>query len=280
MPALPELDRTLVMGVLNVTPDSFSDGGQFSDAGGAIAYGRTLAAAGADIIDVGGESTRPGAEPISIEEEHRRVLPVVEALAAGGLVVSIDTMHAQTAVAAVKAGAVLVNDVSGGLADPDMGAVVARLDVDYVAMHWRADSKKMDAEDQYANVVGDVRDELGARIGALTRAGIAPERIILDPGLGFSKVTDSNWPLLARMREWAGDSRVLVGASRKRFLGAAIARDGIAADDPSLREHATTAVTALASAAGAWGVRVHDPAAARDAIAVANAWQNAQNGTR
>ncbi|WP_084104835.1 dihydropteroate synthase [Demequina sp. NBRC 110056] len=275
MPSLPVQGRTLVMGILNVTPDSFSDGGRWDSADAAIARGLELAREGADIVDVGGESTRPGAARVEPGEEVTRVLPVVEALAAEGVPVSIDTMRARTARAAVDAGACLVNDVSGGLADPDMGRIVAELECDYVAMHWRAHSTQMDDLDVYADVVGEVGTELSERIGALTAAGVDPARIILDPGLGFAKVADSNWPLLARMGEWSGGARVLVGASRKRFLGAAIARDGIDASDPSVREHATTAVTTLAAHHGAWAVRVHDARAARDAIAVASAWQNA-----
>ncbi len=268
------------MGVLNVTPDSFSDGGRFLDADAAIAQGLALVAGGADIVDVGGESTRPGAEPVAPAEEARRVVPVVRALAAHGVAVSIDTMHAVTARAAVEAGAVLVNDVSGGLADPDMGATVAALDVEFVAMHWRAHSPLMDALDAYADVVVEVRDELAARVGALAAAGVDPDRIILDPGLGFSKVTESNWPLLARMGEWSGGARVLVGASRKRFLGAAIARAGHDEPAPDQRDHATTAVTTLAAQAGAWAVRVHNATAARDAIAVVSAWQAATETER
>lgn len=280
MAGLPRADRTLVMGVLNVTPDSFSDGGQFLDADAAIAQGLALVTGGADIVDVGGESTRPGADPVSPAEEARRVVPVVRALAEHGVAVSIDTMHAATARAAVEAGAVLVNDVSGGLADPDMGATVAELGVEFVAMHWRAHSPDMDALDAYDDVVAEVRAELAARVEALAAAGVDLARIILDPGLGFSKVTDSNWPLLARMGEWSGGARVLVGASRKRFLGAAIARDGHDAPVPEQRDHATTAVTTLAAQAGAWAVRVHNATAARDAIAVVSAWQAAAKTER
>ena len=261
------------MGVLNVTPDSFSDGGNFLAADAAIAHGLRLAQDGADIVDVGGESTRPGAEPVSPDEEIRRVIPVVTALTGQGIPVSIDTMHASVARAAVEAGAALVNDVSGGLADADMPRTVAQLGVDYVAMHWRAPSQQMDALDAYDDVVAEVRAEVAERVAALTAAGLSDEQIIRDPGLGFAKVTESNWPLLARMDEWAGEARVLIGASRKRFLGAAIAREGVDATDPARREHATTAVTTLAAFAGAWAVRVHDPAAARDAIAVVSAWQ-------
>lgn len=260
------------MGILNVTPDSFSDGGLYAATDAAIARGRELAAQGADIVDVGGESTRPGAERVDPGVEVERVLPVVEALAAEGITVSIDTMRGRTARAAVDAGARLVNDVSGGLADPEMARIVAELEVDYVAMHWRAHSTDMDARDRYEDVVAEVRAELAARVDALTAAGVAPHRIVLDPGLGFAKVGTSNWPLLARVHDWAPANRVLIGASRKRFLGAAIARPGADPADALAREHATTAVTALAAASGVWAVRVHDVPAAKDAVAVASSW--------
>jgi dihydropteroate synthase len=271
---------TLVMGILNVTTDSFSDGGRYVAADAAIAHGLELAARGADIVDVGGESTRPGAERVPPAVERERVLPVVTALAREGVRVSIDTMRAETALAAVGAGAAFVNDVSGGLADPDMAGTIASLDVDFIAMHWRAHSTEMDKHDRYGDVVAEVRVELAQRVAALRAAGIDPARIILDPGLGFAKVGESNWPLLARIHEWSAGHRVLVGASRKRFLGAAIARRDVAADDPGAREDATTAVTALAAANGAWAVRVHNPTAAKDAIAVATAWTNASKARR
>ena len=279
-PHLPIADRTLVMGILNVTPDSFSDGGLFASVDDAVAQGLALVHAGADIVDVGGESTRPGAGRVSAEEESRRVLPVVEELVAAGVAVSIDTMRAITAQAAVVAGACLVNDVSGGLADPEMAPAVAGLGVDYVAMHWRAHSTQMDYNDRYDDVVADVARELAARVEALAAAGVDPARIVLDPGLGFAKVTDSNWPLLAGMPQWSAGHRVLVGASRKRFLGAVVARGPAGAPGPEGREHATTAVTALAAQAGTWAVRVHDARAASDAIAVVSAWQRAAKTTR
>ncbi len=262
---------TLVMGILNVTPDSFSDGGRWATVEAAIARGLELRDEGAAIVDVGGESTRPGAGRVEPDEERERVLPVIETLAAEGVAVSIDTMHADTARAAVDAGATIVNDVSGGLADERMAPTVAELECDYVAMHWRAHSTEMDSADRYVDVVAEVAAELGARVDALTDAGVDPERIILDPGLGFSKVTESNWPLIARWREWAQGHRVLVGASRKRFLGAAIAAAGGDGADPSNREAATTAVTTVCASEGLWAVRVHDAAAARDAVSVVSA---------
>ncbi|PKQ26944.1 MAG: dihydropteroate synthase [Actinobacteria bacterium HGW-Actinobacteria-4] len=279
-------ERTLVWGILNVTPDSFSDGGHFLAADAAIQQGLGLAAAGADVVDVGGESTRPGAARVDAGTEIERVLPVIEALASEGVTVSIDTMRGSTARAAVDAGARYVNDVSGGLADPDMARIVAELEVDYVAMHWRAHSATMDQHDVYDDVVAEVRDELLKRLQALTDAGVDGNRIILDPGLGFAKVGEHNWTLLAHLDELRhvgtrGQSqRVLIGASRKRFLGATIARSGEQQPPPEQRDHATTAVTALAAQAGAWAVRVHDVRAACDAIAVASAWRNASTGAR
>lgn len=267
---------TLVMGILNVTPDSFSDGGRYVSATDAIAHGLRLAGDGADIVDVGGESTRPGAVRVEGGEEIARVLPVVRALASQGVRVSIDTMRASTARAAVEAGASIVNDVSAGLADDQMAATVADLDVDVVAMHWRAHSSTMDARDDYADVVAEVRDELAIRVRALLDAGVDDSRIIVDPGLGFSKVGNSNWPLLGRIGDWSDGRRVLIGASRKRFLGTSIGRG----DDPSSRDHATTAVTTLAALNGVWAVRVHDAAAARDAIQVVSAWTNATEQER
>ena len=278
------------MGILNVTPDSFSDGGLHASTDRAIARGFEMAAEGADIVDVGGESTRPGARRVDPAEELSRVLPVIEALAAAGIPVSIDTMRAATARAAVAAGACLVNDVSGGLADLQMPETVAALGVDYVAMHWRAHSVDMDKRDTYADVVAEVRVELAARVAVCVAAGVEPSRIVLDPGLGFAKVADSNWPLLANVSQWSGGARVLVGASRKRFLGAAMASlplrvsaqeaQAIRAAQPSTREDATTAVTTLAAQAGVWAVRVHQVSAACDAIAVVSAWQEATKATR
>jgi dihydropteroate synthase len=263
------------MGILNVTPDSFSDGGRFEAVDDAIAWGLQLREDGADIVDVGGESTRPGAARVEPSLERQRIRPVVAALVSEGVRVSVDTMRAETAAAAIEVGASLVNDVSGGLADPAMAGVVADAGVDYVAMHWRAHSERMDDRDVYADVVAEVRDELEARVAALTGAGIDAARIILDPGLGFSKVGDSNWPLLANLGAIMGlGHRVIVGASRKRFLGGVIVRD----DGPLARDDATTAVTTLVADAGAWAVRVHDARAAHDALGVVSAWHDARRG--
>ena len=265
------------MGILNVTPDSFSDGGRWDDLDAAIARGLELRDEGADIVDVGGESTRPGAERVDPAVEMGRVRPVVLALVQEGIAVSVDTMRASTAAAALDAGATLVNDVSGGLADPAMAPLVAGAGVDYVAVHWRAPSASMDALDRYEDVVAEVRDELKARVEALVAAGVDPERVILDPGLGFAKVAENNWPLLACLECFQGlGHRVLIGASRKRFLGAVIPKD----EGPASRDDATTAVTALAAAHGAWAVRVHEPRAARDAVHVAAAWQAARERQR
>ncbi|WP_159811140.1 dihydropteroate synthase, partial [Cellulomonas citrea] len=212
------------MGVVNVTPDSFSDGGRWLDHDAALAHGLELVAQGADLVDVGGESTRPGAARVPLDEELARVLPVITSLVAHGVVVSVDTMRAQVARAAVDAGAVLVNDVSGGLADPQMVPLVAETGVAYVVTHWRGASDVMDDADRYGDVVADVRHELDARLDVLRAAGARDEQLVLDPGLGFAKSGASNWPLLGRLDELVGTGLpVLVGASRKRFLGALLA---------------------------------------------------------
>jgi dihydropteroate synthase len=274
---LQGVDRTLVMGILNVTPDSFSDGGlHFADQA-AIAHGLAMHAQGADIVDVGGESTRPGAERISAAEEEARVLPVVVALVEAGIPVSIDTMRASTAQAAVRAGACIVNDVSGGLADDEMYRAVASLGVPYVVMHWRGPSATMGELAVYGDVVDDVVAELKVRIASAVDDGIAPGSIIVDPGLGFAKDADHNWALLQHLADLqALGYPVLIGASRKRFLGSLLAESSSghkgeprAAID---RDAATDAVSALSAAAGAWGVRVHDVANSRDAVTVGRAW--------
>lgn len=277
--ALRAPGRTLVMGVVNVTPDSFSDGGRWFDADAAVAHGLALAADGADLLDVGGESTRPGAARVPVDEELARVLPVVRRLVAEGAAVSVDTTRASVAEAAVAAGAVLVNDVSGGMADPDMAAVVARTGAAYVAMHWRGHADVMDAHDVYDDVVADVRRELARRVDALRAAGVRDDQVVLDPGLGFAKTGASNWPLLAHLPALVGDGfPVLVGASRKRFLGHLLAGPDGQPVPPAARDHATAAVSALAAAAGVWAVRVHEVAASADAVRVAAAWTAAAGG--
>jgi dihydropteroate synthase len=269
---LAALDRCLVMGVLNVTPDSFSDGGRWADTAGAVEHGLALVAEGADLVDVGGESTRPGASRIDAATERDRVLPVVRALVAAGVRVSIDTMRAEVARAAVDHGAVVVNDVSGGLADPEMLTAVAALGTPYVAMHWRGHSDRMTDLTRYDDVVRDVVSELSARVAAAEAAGVDPARIVLDPGLGFAKEHEHNWALLARLDELLALGRpVLVGASRKRFLGALL-EDADGPRPVERRDDATAAVSALAAAAGAWCVRVHDVSATLDAVRVARAW--------
>jgi len=267
---LPAAERCLVMGVINVTPDSFSDGGAFIDADSAIKHGRKLLAAGADLLDVGGESTRPGAQRVPVDEEIRRVLPVVRELAAEGAVISIDTMRATTAEAALAAGARLVNDVSGGVADPGLPKLVADAAVPYVVMHWRGHSARMQEHAVYTDVVREVYDELRERLDAVVAAGVDPKRVILDPGLGFAKTAEHNWTLIARLRELHALGRpLLVGASRKSFLGRLLGEDS--PRPVSDRDDATIAVTALVAAAGAWAVRVHDVRPNADAVRVAAA---------
>ena len=267
--------RTLVMSVLNVTPDSFSDGGRFVDVDVAVAHARAQVTAGADLIDVGGESTRPGAQRISVDEELGRVIPVIERLVAHGIVVSIDTMRSEVAQAAVESGASLVNDVSGGLADPGMHAWIAGVDVPYIAMHWRGHSTDMERLATYDDVVAEVCKELSDRLVELAAAGVDPARVILDPGLGFAKSGAHNWALLAALPQLSALGHpVLVGASRKRFLGELLGEPGRPRPVEE-RDAATDAVTVLAAAAGAWAVRVHDVRGSRDGIAVAGAWRAA-----
>jgi dihydropteroate synthase len=278
VPGLPAPGRSLVMGVVNVTPDSFSDGGRWLDPDRAVKHGRRLVEQGADLVDVGGESTRPGAVRPGAEEEADRVLPVVSALADAGVLVSVDTMRASVAEAAVRAGAVLVNDVSGGLADPAMHETVARTRAAYVLMHWRAHAADMQQHTDYDDVVADVVEELGRQRDLAVKAGIPAERIALDPGIGFSKTVDQNWDVLAATEELhALGHPLLVATSRKRFLGALLAADG-EPRPPLEREDATTATTALAAAAGAWCVRVHAVRAAADAVRVSARW--ARGATR
>jgi dihydropteroate synthase len=264
--------RTLVMGVLNVTPDSFSDGGEHAGHEAAIAHGLRLLAEGADVLDIGGESTRPGSERITPAEEQRRILPVVEALAAAGAVLSVDTLHAATAAAVLDAGAHLVNDVSGLSVTPEMVELVAARQTPYVLTHTRGTPATMDGLAVYDDVVDNVLAELETLRDRLVAAGLAPERIVLDPGLGFAKHGAQNWALLRALpRFTATGHRVLVGASRKRFLGALLETHGTARPAAG-RDTATAAVSALAAHGGAWGVRVHDVRASADAVAVAHAW--------
>lgn len=269
-----------VMGVVNVTDDSFSDGGRYLNPARAIEHGLALAADGAVIIDVGGESTRPGAVRIDSAVEAARVLPVVKELAAQGVTVSIDTMHASVARAALESGAQIVNDVSGGRADPAMAPLVAAAGVRWVLMHWRSVSAAEPHEiPGYRDVVGEVHDELLGAVDAAVAAGVDQRDVIIDPGLGFAKTAQHNWALLhALPRLVATGIPVLVGASRKRFLGALLAGADGAARPPDGRETATAVISALAALHGAWGVRVHDVRATADAVKVVGAWDGAGTG--
>jgi dihydropteroate synthase len=274
---------TLIMGVVNVTPDSFSDGGRFIDADNAIAHGLWLRAEGANILDIGGESTRPGAERVDPRVEQERVVPVVRALAEAGAAVSIDTMNAVTALVAVEAGARIVNDVSGGLADADMLSAVATTDADLVIGHWRGPSAEMYARAEYSDVVREVLRELSERVEAAAAAGIPPSRVIVDPGIGFGKKGTQNWDVLRALPRVAGlGHRVLVGTSRKRFLAETLSTDGTG-DDPTVtedrRDLATAVTSVLAAQTGAWAVRVHDVAATRDALRVAEEWKGQDRWT-
>ncbi|MFK4269679.1 dihydropteroate synthase [Streptomyces milbemycinicus] len=269
---LPEWDRCAVMGVVNVTPDSFSDGGQWFDTELAVKHGLDLVAAGADLVDVGGESTRPGAPRVDEAEELRRVVPVVRELAAAGLVVSVDTMRAAVAERAVEAGARLVNDVSGGGADPAMVPMVAAAGVPFVVMHWRGQSIDMNNRAVYGDVVGEVVAELRASLERAVAGGVDPERIVIDPGLGFAKDAEHDLALVARLGALRGLGRpLLVAASRKRFLGRVLAGDGGSPPRARERDAATAAVSAIAAREGAWAVRVHEVRASADAVRVARA---------
>ncbi|WP_442945816.1 dihydropteroate synthase [Nonomuraea sp. LPB2021202275-12-8] len=280
VPGLAAEDRCLVMGVVNVTPDSFSDGGLWFDEAVAIQHGLELVGQGADIVDVGGESTRPGAARVSLQEELARVVPVIRALSAEGVAVSVDTMRAEVAEAAVAAGARLVNDVSGGLADPGMPRVVAATGVPYVVMHWRGHSHDMESRAVYTDVVTEVREELAKRVDLVLAEGVSEEQIVLDPGLGFAKNAGHNWSLLAGMPRLAElGYPLLIGASRKRFLGRLLAGPDGTPRPFSRSDDATLAVTALAAEAGAWCVRVHEVGPNADAVRVAAAWKRAGANT-
>ena len=268
---------TLIMGIVNVTPDSFSDGGRYVDPDTAIAHGLWLRSEGAQLLDVGGESTRPGAERVAPRVEQERVLPVVRALVEAGAAVSIDTMNASTAIAAVDAGARIVNDVSGGLADPELLAAVATTTADLVLGHWRGPSADMYARAEYDDVVHDVMRELEERVEAAAIAGIPPGRLIIDPGIGFGKKGAQNWGVLRALPRIVGlGHRVLVGTSRKRFLAEALSADDDTVTE-ARRDVATAVTSVLAAQAGVWAVRVHDVVATRDALRVYSGWEE---GTR
>jgi dihydropteroate synthase len=269
-------DRCAVMGVVNVTPDSFSDGGRWFDTTAAIKHGLDLVAEGADLVDVGGESTRPGATRVDEDEELRRVVPVVRGLASEGVTVSVDTMRASVAEQSLAAGAALVNDVSGGLADPRMIPVVADAGAPFVVMHWRGLLEAGNVRGTYDDVVAEVTGELHARVESVLAGGIAPDRVIVDPGLGFSKDAEHDLVLLARLDRLLGLGHpLLVAASRKRFLGRVLAGPGGSPPPARERDAATAAVSALAAHAGAWAVRVHEVRATADAVRVARAIEGA-----
>ena len=265
--------RPIIFGILNVTPDSFSDGGLLHGDTAAIERGVQLFAAGADIVDVGGESTRPGAERVDVAEEQRRVLPVVRELRAQGVPVSIDTLNASTAAACAELGVAIINDVSAGSADADMAGVAAQSKLLFVACHSRGTSATMNSRARYTHTIAEVRRELEYRLAALITAGVNSERILLDPGLGFSKLSEHNWALLGGLREFVALGHpVLVGASRKRFIGELLP----AGADAAARDSATAVISALSAEAGAWGVRVHDVVSTKAALDV---WA-AINGAR
>ena len=281
LPASAGPHRVQVMGVVNVTDDSSSDGGRYLDPARAIDHGLRLVADGASIIDVGGESTRPGAVRIDADVEIGRVTPVVKELAAQGVAVSIDTMHAAVARAALDNGASVVNDVSGGRADPAMAALVADAGVPWILMHWRSvhSAHPHDIPD-YRDVVAEVRAELLAGVDAAVAAGVAESKLIIDPGLGFAKTAHNNWALLHALPDLVATGLpVLVGASRKRFLGALLADGQGMPRPPDGRETATAVISALAALHGAWGVRVHDVRASADALRVLEAWRSASEDT-
>ena len=273
------MTRPVVMGVLNVTPDSFSDGGLWLDPVDAVEHARQLVADGADIVDVGGESTRPGAGRIDPEEEIDRALPVVTALVEAGITVSIDTMRAEVARRATDVGAEYINDVSGGLADPEMAAAAADSGRDVILMHWRGHSDDMYARARYDDVTAEVAEELTLRVGSFTAAGVAPERIILDPGLGFAKSFEHNWQLLRDLPTLMGlGHRIIVGTSRKGFLGS-VGRPQGSPRPPRERDVATAVTSAYLSDLDVWGVRVHDVTSTVDALDVAAALRGPGRGT-
>ena len=266
-PTLAKLNRCLVVGVLNVTPDSFSDGGLFSDTNTAVKYAQELIQNGADLIDVGGESTRPGASRITTAEEQKRVIPVIEELTGLGIITSIDTMRSETASAAVNAGAQIVNDVSGGLADEKMHKCVADLNVPYVLMHWRGHSTVMDNLATYSDVVTEVVNEIQMQVDQAIKSGINRKKIVIDPGLGFAKNPEHNWEILRKFNELHKlNLPIYIGASRKRFLtDFAIPQGSL---EPKDRDVATSIISSYVSLSGAWAVRVHDVSANSAAVKV------------
>jgi dihydropteroate synthase len=282
---MTKFQRPLIMGVLNVTPDSFSDGGKFDSLTSAMDHAKVLAMAGANIIDIGGESTRPGADRVALAEEQARVVPVIaelrkylDANGLGEIQISIDTMNSATARVAVEAGASIINDVSGGLADPEMLAVAAATSATLVIGHWRGFSDAMDALNTYENIAKDVAEELQSRVDAAVAAGISREQIVLDPGLGFAKDMKQNWQLVARLDELEKlGLPILVGASRKRFIAGAIEPEDPASADNNRRDLATAVLTALLLQRKLWGVRVHNVLATSDAIAIVEALRNGQD---
>ena len=259
------MSRTLVMGILNITPDSFADGGRYLSKEDAITQGRRLIAEGVDIIDVGGESTKPGVDRVSEADELERVIPVVTELVKDGAIISVDTMRSEVAKQAISAGASYINDVSGGLADEKMASVIAQNPkIQYIAMHWRGHSKEMQKKAVYKDVVKEVKDELDERVSQLLKAGIDPEQIILDPGIGFAKESDHNWEILKNIERFQLlGYPLLIGASRKRFLG-----ELVNAPEPDKREAATIALTTELARLKVWAVRTHAVKAHQDAISV------------
>lgn len=267
-------ERPAIMGIVNVTPDSFSDGGRWFDEDAAVAHGLELVEQGADLVDVGGESTRPGAHRPDEDEELRRVVPVVRRLCAQGVVVSVDTMRARVAAASLEVGAAVINDVSGGLAEPQIASVVAGGDTPFVVMHWRGHSTQMYAAASYDDVVGEVCAELEERVEVLLAAGLGEHQLVLDPGIGFAKTAEHNWELLAGLeRVVALDRPVLLGTSRKGFLGR-VGRGVGAERPPTQRDTATAVTTALAARTGVWAVRVHDVVGSVDALDVVDAMES------
>lgn len=269
---MPTPERTKIMGVLNVTPDSFSDGGRYFDHDAAVAHGFDLLRSGADIIDVGGESTRPGSVRVDEAEELRRVVPVIRELAAAGAVISVDTMRAKVAEASLDVGAHIINDVSAGLSDPTMLTVAAETAAPVVLMHWRGYLDRASASFHYDDVVAEVITELKTRIDEATAVGVKHENIILDPGLGFSKNAEHNWQILGALDEFADlDHRLLVAASRKRFISTLLSPEDPTLAEESAKDQATAAISALSARAGAWAVRVHEPSTSAIAAKVIHA---------